>query len=121
MGQDKGQVSTPVDDEQKSPAQLRQEIEEARRELGDTAAALAQKTDVKARAKERVDGVKQTLAEKKEELGSGHSDGSTGGGPAAKAGSAATQAKTKAKENPIVTAAVAAFAGGFIVGRIASR
>jgi uncharacterized protein DUF3618 len=102
MGEDKGQVGTRVDDGQKSPDELRQEIEDTRRDLGDTAAALAQKTDVKSRAQEKVAAVKQTVSEKT-------------------AGSTATQAKTKARENPVMVAALAAFAGGLIVGRITSR
>ncbi len=39
--------------------QLRDEIEDARRDLGDTAAALAAKTDIKARANEKADELKQ--------------------------------------------------------------
>jgi len=39
--------------------QLRDEIEDARRDLGDTAAALAAKTDVKARANEKLNELKQ--------------------------------------------------------------
>ena len=42
-----------ADDQDKSAAQLRAEIEEVRDDLGDTAAALAAKTDVKTRARER--------------------------------------------------------------------
>jgi hypothetical protein len=37
------------------------------------------------------------------------------------AGTAATQIKGKAQENPIPVAAVAAFLGGFIAGRISRR
>jgi ElaB/YqjD/DUF883 family membrane-anchored ribosome-binding protein len=111
MGQDESQVRTPVENEQKSPEEIRQEIEETRQDLGDTAAALAAKTDVKARAKEKVEGVKHTIAEKKESFGT-TGDGSPG--PAA-------QIKTKAQENPIPTAAIAAFVGGFLLGRITSR
>ena len=44
--------------EPRSPEQLRSEIHEVRRELGDTAAALAAKTDVKARVRERVEELK---------------------------------------------------------------
>lgn len=102
MGQDKSQVSTPVGDQQKSPEELRREIEETRQDLGDTAAALAQKTDVKSRAQEKVGAVKRSFAEKT-------------------SGSTATEAKTKAKENPVMVAALAAFAGGLIVGRITAR
>jgi Protein of unknown function (DUF3618) len=38
---------------------LRDEIEDTRRDLGDTAAALAAKTDVKARANEKANELKQ--------------------------------------------------------------
>lgn len=118
MGQDQGQVGTPVDKEQKSPEELQREIEETRQNLGDTAAALAEKTDVKARAKEKVEGVKRTVAQKKEEFASKQGDGS---GVAAQVGSTATEARTKARENPVMAAAIGAFLGGFIFGRITSH
>jgi hypothetical protein len=44
--------------------QLRAGIEDTRRELGDTVEALAEKTDVKARASERVDDIKRRTPEK---------------------------------------------------------
>jgi hypothetical protein len=37
------------------------------------------------------------------------------------AGSAAVQLRAKAQQNPLPVAAIAAFAGGFILGRIRSR
>ena len=124
MGEDKGKVGTTVsNEEQKSPDELRREIEETREGLGDTAAALAQKTDVKARARERMDGLKQTVVEKKEAVASkvGNGDGSEGGGAGAQASAVAVQARTKAQENPAATAALAAFLGGFVFGRITAR
>lgn len=48
MGQETSTASAP------GVAELRREIEHTREELGDTVAALVEKTDVKARAKERV-------------------------------------------------------------------
>jgi hypothetical protein len=55
MGQGTGEERTqPVTAEQ-----LRDEIDDARRDLGDTAAALAAKTDVKTRANEKADELKQ--------------------------------------------------------------
>jgi len=78
MGEEQGQVGTSLENEQKSPEELQREIEETRRDLGDTAAALAEKTDIKARA------------------------------------------TAKAQENPVATAAFAAFAIGFGLGRITS-
>jgi hypothetical protein len=46
-------------DEPKSAEQLRAEIDEVRQELGDTAAVLAAKTDVKARAREKAAELKE--------------------------------------------------------------
>ena len=120
MGQDQGQVGASVATDQKSPEQIRREIEEARQDLGDTAAALAAKTDVKARAKEKVDGVKQTIADKKESFGPSNGNGD-GDGASAQASHAATQVKAKAQANPIPSAAIAAFVGGFLFGRVTSR
>lgn len=114
MGKDKGQVGAPVNDE-KSPDEIRREIEDTREELGDTVAALAAKTDVKARAKEKVDGVKETVAAKTQSFTSSNG-GSTSEGP-----SAVAQVKTKAQENPIPVAAIGAFVGGFLLGRITAR
>jgi len=128
MGQDEGQVGARIADgttDERSPEEIRREIEETRQELGDTAAALAAKTDVKARAKEKVDGVKQTIAEKKESFSSSSGTGADDGGGAsaaqARAGDAMSQIKTKAQENPIPAAAIAAFVGGFLFGRLTSR
>jgi ElaB/YqjD/DUF883 family membrane-anchored ribosome-binding protein len=117
MGQDKGQVGAAVSAESKDPEQIRREIEDIRHDLGDTAAALAAKTDVKARAKEKVQGVKETISEKKDSI-AGSSNGGDGGPDP---GAAVTRVKTKAQENPIPTAAIAAFVGGFLIGRITKR
>jgi Protein of unknown function (DUF3618) len=119
MGQDESQVGAPVESEQKSPEEIRREIEVAREDLGDTAAALAAKTDVKARAKERVDGLKQTIAQKKSSLGS--ATAAEPGGASTQVSSAVTQVKTKAQTNPIPAAAIGAFVGGFLFGRITKR
>jgi ElaB/YqjD/DUF883 family membrane-anchored ribosome-binding protein len=116
MGQDEGQVGARLADDkrEKTPEEIRREIEETRQELGDTAAALAAKTDVKNRAKEKVDDVKQTIAQTKESLSSSGPGGTSDSSPL-------TEIKTKAQENPIPTAAIAAFIGGFLFGRLTSR
>jgi hypothetical protein len=69
MAQDPGEVGAQRlgDDAGKTPEQLRAEIEETREELGDTVEALAAKTDVKARAKERADELKSSALHKKDE------------------------------------------------------
>jgi hypothetical protein len=48
--------------EAKSPAEIRAEIDATRDELGDTVEALAEKTDVKAQAKAKVDENPKPLA-----------------------------------------------------------
>src|SRR3954447_26608980 len=123
MGKDQGQVGTPVGSDQKEPEELRREIEETRQDLGDTAAALAQKTDIKARARAKAESVKHTVAQKKEAFAqkSSGEDGNGASGPTAQASSAAIQLKTKAQENPTVAAAAAAFVGGYLFGRITSH
>ena len=52
----------------RTPAEIEQDIEKTREELGDTVAALAEKTDVKARAKGKVEEVKGSVADKKDDL-----------------------------------------------------
>ena len=117
MGQDEGQGGTAVTNgtEQKTPEEIRAEIESTREDLGDTAAALASKADVKTRAKEKVEGVKQVVAQKTDALKSGNADGAPAGS------SPLTEVKAKAQNNPIPTAAIAAFVGGFVLGKLSSR
>src|SRR6202012_6228152 len=71
MGEDPGTVGAPVEgagegagapaEGSKDPAQIREEIEATRRELGDTVEALAAKTDVKAHVRDRVEQTKASL------------------------------------------------------------
>ncbi|HEX2102997.1 MAG TPA: DUF3618 domain-containing protein [Solirubrobacteraceae bacterium] len=122
MGEDQGAVSASVTENRtggqtpEDPEQLREDIERTRQDLGDTVAALAEKTDVKARAKEKVAEVRQNVNHKRTELVGRARETSPGG-----ASSAAVQVRTKAQENPIHTAAIAAFVGGFLLGRITAR
>jgi len=96
---------------------MRAEIERTREDLGDTVAALAEKSDVKARAKEKVSEVRGKVEEKRAQLTGGSSSGSgSGGGP-----SAVDQVREKAQENPVTTAALAAFVGGLVFGRLSKR
>ena len=56
---------------QERSEQLRGEIEDLREDLGDTAAALAAKTDVKTRARERADELKLRAKENPKPLAIG--------------------------------------------------
>jgi ElaB/YqjD/DUF883 family membrane-anchored ribosome-binding protein len=98
------------------PRELRAEIERTRQDLGDTVAALAEKTDVKARARDKVAEVRHTVNEKRTEMVGRARESSPDG-----ANSAAVQVRTKAEENPVAAGALAAFVGGFLIGRITSR
>jgi ElaB/YqjD/DUF883 family membrane-anchored ribosome-binding protein len=122
MGQDPGAVSasavganhagqTPDD-----PEQLRADIERTREDLGETVAALAEKTDVKTRARDKVAEVRENVTQKRTELVGRAREASPDG-----ANSAAVQVRAKAEENPVPTAAIAAFVGCFLLGRITSR
>ncbi len=116
MGEDPGTVGTSVNEAPKDPEQIRDEIEETRRELGDTVEALAAKADVKSRVREKIETTKESAAHKKDDLmgkaRQASPDSMTSG---------AAQAGQKAKENPVPVAAVGAFVGGFLLGRLTKR
>jgi hypothetical protein len=124
MGEGQGQERAQQlsDDPDEAAAQLRTEIEEVREDLGDTAAALAAKTDVKARAREKAEELKRSASAKKDDLLGGRTgSGGSGGGAAAGASSGLAQVRTKASENPVPTAALGALVGGFLLGRLTRR
>jgi ElaB/YqjD/DUF883 family membrane-anchored ribosome-binding protein len=102
--------------EAKDPDQLREEIEATRREMGDTVEALAYKADVKARVRDKIDATKESAAQKKDDLMGKARETSPDS-----VSSGAAQAAQKAKENPLPVAAVGAFVGGFLLGRITKR
>jgi hypothetical protein len=90
-----------VTEEQRSPEEIREDIEQTREELGDTAAAVAQKTDVKKQAKAKASGVKEKAPDS--------------------AGAALERAQRFAEENPAALAVGGAFIAGFALGRRRSR
>jgi ElaB/YqjD/DUF883 family membrane-anchored ribosome-binding protein len=106
----------PDTDQERSPEEIRADIERTRRELGDTAAAVAAKADVKAQAKAKADETKQRATEKKDELLGKAKEASPDS-----AGQFAGQAASTAKDNPLPLAAGAAFVVGFLVGRLTRR
>jgi ElaB/YqjD/DUF883 family membrane-anchored ribosome-binding protein len=122
MGEDQGAVSSSVtesrgaDQTPDDPQQLREEIDRTRQDLGDTVAALAEKTDVKARAREKVAEVRQNVNHRRTEIVGRAREASPDS-----ANSAAVQVREKAQQNPVHAAAIGAFVGGFLLGRITSR
>jgi hypothetical protein len=109
-------VETGTSDQQRSPDEIRADIERTREQLGDTAAAVAQKGDVKTQAKAKIDETKQRLADKKDEVVGKAKETSPDS-----ATQLAGQAATTAKDNPLPVAATVAFLAGFLVGRISRR
>ena len=135
----------------KSPEELRSDIAQTREELGDTVEALAAKTDVKARARERVEELKSTAFAKRDELkstafakrdeltakvkdatpgGNGGGAAAAGGGEGGAPGSASTasSAQVKAKEASQQAMTFArqnpipvAVAGGVLLGFLVAR
>ena len=93
-------MSTPSN-QQTDPEQLRRAIDAIRRDLGETVAQLAQKADVKAQAREKVQEVKANALR--------HTPDSARGG--------AQQAATGVRRHPLPLAAAGALAVGFLVGR----
>jgi ElaB/YqjD/DUF883 family membrane-anchored ribosome-binding protein len=102
--------------EAKDPEQIREEIEETRRELGDTVEALAAKADVKARVREKVEATKESAAHKKDELLGKARESSPDS-----VASGASQATQAARENPLPVAAIGSFLAGFLLGRLTKR
>jgi ElaB/YqjD/DUF883 family membrane-anchored ribosome-binding protein len=106
---------------ERSPDEIRHDIEHTRDELAQTAAALAEKADVKTRAHEKVEETKARITGK---VGDAKAK-VTGGGPGAAsngAQAAAGSVATKAKDNPVHTGVIAGIAAGFLLGwLIASR
>lgn len=100
----------------REPEQIQEEIEQTRSELGDTVEALAQKADVKAQAKRKVQETRASVAERKDELLGKATEVSPDS-----AVSVAAQASHKARANPLPFAALFAFAAGFVAGRLSRR
>jgi ElaB/YqjD/DUF883 family membrane-anchored ribosome-binding protein len=98
--------------QERSPEEIRAEVEETREELGETVAAVAAKTDVKGQAQAKVDDLKQQA----KELGS-----------QAKAAApespqeAMRQAQALTRQNPKPLAIVGAIAALLILWRLLRR
>lgn len=107
--------------------QVREEIEEARHDLGATVASLARKTDVKAQTKHRLADVKGTVqdkataakrmtASKRDEVARRAKEVSP-----ESASEGAQRAVRAARENPARLAALGSFVAGIVFGRVLGR
>lgn len=110
-------------EETRSPEEIKKDIDQTREDLGDTAAALAGKADVKGQAKAKVDEVKETAKAKKDEFTAKAKEMGSKAQDAApdSVGSGANSAAAAAQDNPVPIALVGAFIGGVVVGWILAR
>jgi ElaB/YqjD/DUF883 family membrane-anchored ribosome-binding protein len=109
-------MSATGEGNQKTPEELRDDIEQTREQLGETVEALAAKTDVKAQAKQRLSAVKDNAQEKKDEFVSRAKQATP---DSAEAG--AQQIASTVQSKPVPFTAVGAFAAGVLVGWLLGR
>ncbi len=102
--------------QQKSPEEIRVEIEQTREELGDTVEALAEKADLKTQAKDRIASIKDTAQHQKAEFASRAREATP-----ESAGAGAQQVASTVRRQPVPFTAVGAFAAGVLVGRLLGR
>ena len=100
----------------RSVEQIERDIEVTRADMGDTVEALAEKTDVKAQAQEKVTAAKTKVTETKEDL-----LGKAQAASPESARTAAAQVQQKTRENPLPVADGAAVLVGFVLGRLSKR
>lgn len=100
----------------RDPEEIRRDIARTREELGETVAALAEKADVKARARERVQEIRHNVSDR-----TGDVAGKVRGATPDSATHAAGQVTQKSKEHPFAVFVALAIAAGFIVGRLTAR
>ena len=117
MDEAESQGGQAVDaDMPRDPEEIRQEIEQTRREVGDTAAALAEKADVKAQAKTKLEEIRGRVEAKRRELAGRASEVTP-----ESAGQAASMVGARVRENPMPLVVAGAALGGFVVGRVVAR
>jgi ElaB/YqjD/DUF883 family membrane-anchored ribosome-binding protein len=113
--------------EQRSADEIRAEIEDTREQLGETVEALAEKTDVKAQAHDRIEAAKESLAHNlgtARETVSGKTEefvSRTREATPDSAGTGMQQVTTTVQRKPLPFAIAGAFIAGMLVGRLLGR
>jgi hypothetical protein len=116
-----------IGEPQRTPEQVAEEIQQTRVRLGDTVAALAEKTDLKAQAKHAVNETKGTVTGKASEIKETVSDKTDEFVSSARAATpeSASEAGHRlaqfAQENRLLVAALGAFVFGWLIGRRSAR
>ena len=102
--------------EPKTPEQLRADIELTRAQLGDTVEALAARTDVKTRARERFAALRSDATQRTNELVTRTREATP-----ASAEAKGKQLTTAVRRNPVPFAAAGALAAGLLIGVLVGR
>jgi Protein of unknown function (DUF3618) len=128
MDQEQSKAGREVAGEQdRTPEQVHQEIEQTRAELGDTVASLAEKADVKGQAKQAVNEAKDTVSGKVSDVTDtvvGKKDEFVSSAREATPDTASQggqRVASVARENPVPLAALGFFALGFLIGKRVGR
>jgi ElaB/YqjD/DUF883 family membrane-anchored ribosome-binding protein len=128
MDQDQSAAGPELtDDSERTPERVREEIEQTRAELGDTVAALAEKTDVKAQAKQTIDAAKQNVTGRVSEIRQNVTDkkddfvSSAQEATPESASDAGQRAKAFIGRNAVAVAAVSGFGLGWLIRSRTSR
>jgi len=109
--------------QQRSPEEIRHDIDETRGELGETVEALAEKADFKGQAQQKVKEVKQTAQQKVEEVKQTAQQkreefaGKVKAASPETATAGAQRLAARARENPVPLAIAGALITGYLVGR----
>jgi uncharacterized protein YdbL (DUF1318 family) len=100
----------------RSPQEIRADIQQTRAEVGDTVEALTEKTDVKAQGRKRISEIKANAQAKGEQLAAKAKSTTPQG-----AQQSSQQLVVKARENPAPIAVGAAVLVAFLIGRRTGR
>jgi ElaB/YqjD/DUF883 family membrane-anchored ribosome-binding protein len=101
---------------ERTPEEIRADIEQTREELGDTVEALAAKTDVKARAQDRVTEIKDAAQAKRDQIAGKARDISPD-----TATDAGQHVVSTVQQRPLPFTAAGAFAAGLVIGWLVGR
>ena len=118
---------TGAGEEPRSAEEIRADIDETREQLGETVEALAEKTDVKARAHDRVEAAKVTVANSlgaaRETVSGTTDDFASRARDVApdSAGAGVQQVTSTVQRKPLPFAIAGAFLAGVVVGRLLRR
>ena len=107
---------SPEHSENKPPEEIRADIEQTRKALGDTAEALAAKTDVKSQTKDRIAQVKENAQRKRDEFAARAREATPDS-----AAAGVEQIVSTVKDRPTPFSVLGAFAGGVLVGWLFGR